>query len=191
MCAHVCVFMCVPAHMCGDQRTKFGSWFSPCAIWFLGIELKSSNSLASTFTTEPSYQPQTFSFHNSFCEELKTDVLRIVRICDWVLDIWDHHYWLWEMCFGLVLLFFFLQSPLKVIELFTIHHFLTCKSIYWTSFFVSYCLMKVEIEMNYHIVWEPACLWFRLRKIFLDRFLTLTSHEVWRNFKRKSFWWRQ
>lgn len=55
---------------------------------------------------------------------------------------------------------------------------------------VSYCLVKVETEMNYHIVWEPACLWFRLWKIFFDRFLTLTTHEVWRNFKRKSFWWR-
>lgn len=41
----VCVMMCLwvhePLHVCGSQRTTWGTWFFPTFLWFLGIKLSS------------------------------------------------------------------------------------------------------------------------------------------------------
>lgn len=44
-CVCVCVMMCLwvhePLHVCGSQRTTWGTWFFPTFLWFLGIKLSS------------------------------------------------------------------------------------------------------------------------------------------------------
>lgn len=41
---------CAHATRVGGQRTTFGSWLSLCAIWIVGIQLRSSGSVTNTFT---------------------------------------------------------------------------------------------------------------------------------------------
>ena len=43
-------FLHVPLHICGGQRTACRSLFSPSILWVLGIEIRSSGLVASTFT---------------------------------------------------------------------------------------------------------------------------------------------
>lgn len=55
VCTLVCLCVCVCTngavqHACGGQRIAHGSWFSPSARWVLGIELKLSALVRSTFT---------------------------------------------------------------------------------------------------------------------------------------------
>ena len=52
VCVCVCVCVCMALYICRDQRTTCKSqfWFSASTVWVLGIELRTSDLVASTFS---------------------------------------------------------------------------------------------------------------------------------------------
>lgn len=52
----------MPHYVYGGQRTVFGSWFSPCTMWVLNMELGCQRWQQAPLCPEPSHQSHTLSF---------------------------------------------------------------------------------------------------------------------------------
>lgn len=46
---------CVPQNMCGGQRTTWGSWFSPSAMWVRGLNSSPQAGQQALLTVDPGF----------------------------------------------------------------------------------------------------------------------------------------